>query len=87
VPRRTTVLQAGENLCRYARTSLVCTSGTNPVCLVDLVYLVGLVQPNNRDRPNRRDRPDRPDRPNRPNEQVGLADLFSILLEEERNVE
>ena len=37
-----------------------------------LVYLVGLVQPNNRDRPNRRDRP---------NEQDSLADFFSILLE------
>jgi hypothetical protein len=36
-----------------------------------LVRLVSLMQPN------------KPDRPNRPNEQVGLADFFSILLEEE----
>lgn len=47
---------------------MACTSGENPVCLVNLVSLislvylvylvhlvslVGLVQPNNRDRPNR----------------------------------
>ena len=39
--------------------------------LVHLVHLVSLMEPN------------KPDRPNRPNEQVGLADFFSILLEEE----
>jgi hypothetical protein len=45
------------------------TSGTRPVCLVDLVYLVGLVEPNKRDKPNK---------PN--NSLLPLADFFSILL-------
>jgi len=48
------------------------------VSLVDLVYLVGLVQPNKQDKPNKRDRPNRL---NRPNEQDRLADCFRILLE------
>ena len=66
------------------------TSGTSPVYLVDLVcfvYLVHLVysvsldQPNKQDKPNKPIKRDRPDRPNRPYEQDGLADFFSILLE------
>jgi hypothetical protein len=73
-----------EKLCAPAGISLVYRSGTNLVFLVDLVYLVGLVQPNKQDKPNK---PIKRDRPNRPNEQVGLADFFSILLEEERNGE
>jgi hypothetical protein len=90
------ISQAAGKLCWYARTSLARTSGTNPVCLVHLVcfvylvhlvYPVSLVQPNKQDKPNKPIKRDRPDRPNRPNEQVGLADLFSILLEEERHVE
>jgi len=39
------------------------------VHLVDLVYLVSFIQPNKRDKPNK------------PNEQDGLVDVFSILLE------
>ena len=53
---------------------MVATSGTSPVCLVflvDLVYLVGLVQPNKRDRPNKSN-----------NGLLLLADLFSFLLDE-----
>src|SRR5207249_3175660 len=53
-------------LCWYARTSMVRTCGTTPVCLV---HLVTLMQPN------------KPDKPNRPNEQDSLADFFSSLLE------
>src|SRR3989442_15430004 len=69
---------------------MACTSGTGPVCLVDLVcfvYLVhlvcpvSLVQPNKQDKPKKPIKRDRPDRPNRPNEQDRLADFFSILLE------
>ena len=50
---------------------MVCTCGTSPVFLVDLVcfvYLVSFVQPNKQDKPNK------------PNEQGRLADFFSILL-------
>jgi hypothetical protein len=56
---------------------MVHSSGTSPVCLVDLVYpvglvcfayLVGLIQPNKRDKPNK---------PN--NSLLTLADFFSIL--------
>ena len=46
---------------------MVRTSGASPVCLV---HLVSLMQPN------------KPDRPKRPNEQDGLADFFSTLLEQ-----
>jgi hypothetical protein len=73
-----------------ARTSLVRTSGTSPVCLVHLVYLVdfvylvylvGLVQPNIQDKPNKQNKRDRPDRPNRPNEQDRLArSLFKVSV-------
>jgi len=65
---------------------MVCTSGTSPVCLVDLVcfvhlvYPVSLVQPNKQDKPNKPIKRDRPDKPNRPHEQDRLADFFSILL-------
>jgi hypothetical protein len=57
---------------------MIRTSGTSPVCLVDLVcfiylvhlvYLVSLVQPNRQDKPNK---------PN--NGLLTLADFFSILL-------
>jgi hypothetical protein len=44
---------------------MVRTSGTRPVCLVQLVRLM---------------QPNKPDRPNRLNEQDRLADFFSILL-------
>jgi hypothetical protein len=77
--------KAAEKLLRHTRTSMVRTSETRPVCLVDLVcfvYLVSLVQPNKQDKPNKPIKRDRPDRPNRPDEQDGLADCFSILLEE-----
>ena len=82
--------QGAEKQFWHARTSIVRTSWTSPVCLVDLVCfvylvhlvcLVSLVQPNKQDKPNKPIKRDRPDRPNRPNERDRLADFFSILLE------
>jgi hypothetical protein len=57
--------QTAEKLWWHARTSMVRTSGTSPVCLV---HLDNLIQPN------------KPDRPNRPHDQDRLADCFRILL-------
>jgi len=56
---------------------MVCTSGTGPVCLVDLVcfvYLVHLVYPVSLVQPNKQDKPNKPIKRDR------LADCFSILL-------
>jgi len=59
---------------RHSRTSVACTSGTSPVCLVHLVdlgYLVSLVQPNRRDRPDEPERRDRTDRTDQMNKIAG----------------
>jgi hypothetical protein len=61
--------QAADELFRRSRTSMACTYGISPVCLVHLVSLVHLVYPVSLVQPNKQDKPNKRDRPNRPNEQ------------------
>jgi hypothetical protein len=72
-------LTTAEKLFRHNKTSMGHTSGTSPVCLVDLVcfvYLVDLVHLVSFVQPNKRDKPKKPF-----NGLLMLADYLSILLE------